>query len=97
MRGHYWIENHDGGWALLMIVMMIFLLVGVAAVVMLVIRSQRRSDQPQPNGLSASSRLSASGISASVAEQVLAERFARGEIDGEEYRARLAVLRGSGT
>ncbi len=28
------------------------------------------------------------------AEQVLAERFARGEIDDEEYRRRLAVLRG---
>ncbi|WP_326791107.1 SHOCT domain-containing protein [Streptomyces sp. NBC_00151] len=26
-------------------------------------------------------------------EQILAERFARGEIDEEEYRSRLAVLR----
>ncbi|WP_406097584.1 SHOCT domain-containing protein [Kitasatospora purpeofusca] len=31
-----------------------------------------------------------------AAEQVLAERFARGEIDAEEYRHRLDVLRGSG-
>ncbi|GAB2448968.1 SHOCT domain-containing protein [Streptomyces incanus] len=29
-----------------------------------------------------------------AAEQVLAERFARGEIDEDEYRRRLAVLRG---
>jgi putative membrane protein len=29
------------------------------------------------------------------AEQILAERFARGEIDEGEYRGRLAVLRGS--
>ena len=29
-------------------------------------------------------------------EQLLAERFARGEIDEEEYRHRLAVLRGEG-
>ncbi|MGI5133262.1 MULTISPECIES: SHOCT domain-containing protein [unclassified Streptomyces] len=29
----------------------------------------------------------------SLPEQVLAERFARGEIDEEEYRRRLAVLR----
>ncbi|MGZ4667523.1 MAG: SHOCT domain-containing protein [Blastococcus sp.] len=31
------------------------------------------------------------------AEQVLAERFARGEIDEEEYRRRLAALRGAGS
>ena len=30
----------------------------------------------------------------SSAERVLSERFARGEIDEDEYRARLAVLRG---
>lgn len=29
-------------------------------------------------------------------EEVLAERFARGEIDEEEYRRRLTTLRGSG-
>ena len=28
-------------------------------------------------------------------ERLLAERFARGEIDEEEYRRRLAVLRGA--
>ncbi|MFJ9009757.1 SHOCT domain-containing protein [Streptomyces canus] len=30
------------------------------------------------------------------AEQLLAERFARGEIDEEQYRRSLAVLRGDG-
>ncbi|GGZ20669.1 SHOCT domain-containing protein [Streptomyces poonensis] len=30
-------------------------------------------------------------------EQLLAERFARGEIDEEEYQRRLAVLRGNGS
>ncbi|MGA4877422.1 SHOCT domain-containing protein [Streptomyces lydicamycinicus] len=29
------------------------------------------------------------------AEQILAERYARGEIDEEEYRRRLATLRGA--
>ncbi|WP_235465941.1 SHOCT domain-containing protein [Streptomyces platensis] len=29
------------------------------------------------------------------AEQILAERYARGEIDEEEYRRRLATLRGT--
>ncbi|MFP8883892.1 SHOCT domain-containing protein [Streptomyces mangrovi] len=32
----------------------------------------------------------------SSAERLLAERFARGEIDEEEYRGRLAVLHSSG-
>jgi putative membrane protein len=31
------------------------------------------------------------------AERLLAERFARGEIDEEEYRGRLAVLHSSGS
>lgn len=31
----------------------------------------------------------------SKAEQTLAQRFARGEIDEDEYEARLAILRGS--
>ena len=33
-------------------------------------------------------------VTRSVVEQVLAERFARGGIDGPEYRQRLDVLRG---
>jgi putative membrane protein len=36
---------------------------------------------------------SASAVRATGPEQILAERFARGEIDEGEYRARLAVLR----
>jgi putative membrane protein len=31
-----------------------------------------------------------------IPEQLLAERFGRGEINEEEYRHRLAVLRGEG-
>ena len=34
------------------------------------------------------------GMARATAEQVLAERFARGEIDEQEYQSRLAVLRG---
>lgn len=36
---------------------------------------------------------SSAGPSPSVAENLLAERFARGEIDESEYTARLTVLR----
>jgi len=97
MRGHYWIESHDSRWALLMILIMVFLLVSVTAVVVLVVRSQRRPDQPLPTRPWAPSASPTPAISPSVPEQVLAERFARGEIDDEEYRARLAVLRRAGT
>ena len=34
------------------------------------------------------------GVPRATAEQVLAERFARGEIDEQEYQSRLATLRG---
>jgi putative membrane protein len=40
-----------------------------------------------------SRRFEASGPGAGVAENLLAERFARGEIDESEYTARLSVLR----
>lgn len=38
-----------------------------------------------------------SATSSQSAEQVLAERFARGEIDEDEYRRRLAALRDADT
>jgi putative membrane protein len=90
MTHHDWDEN-GGWWALPMVLMMFVLLAGVAIAVYLVIRSQRQDRQPHLSGLSAPA------VSASTAEQILAERFARGEIDAEEYRVRLAALRGSGT
>ena len=34
------------------------------------------------------------GVPRATAEQVLAERFARGEIDEQEYQSRLAALGG---
>lgn len=40
-----------------------------------------------------SRRFESSGPGAGVAENLLAERFARGEIDESEYIARLSVLR----
>ncbi|WP_405953387.1 SHOCT domain-containing protein [Streptomyces prunicolor] len=54
-------------------------------VAVLLIRNLTRTSQ-RPNTLAAPSP-----------EQVLADRFARGEIDEEEYRNRLAVLRTDGS
>ncbi|WP_078964083.1 SHOCT domain-containing protein [Streptomyces durhamensis] len=50
-----------------------------------------RSRAPRERGNRASSRHPGTSP-----EQLLAERFARGEIDEDEYRRRLTVLRGGG-
>ena len=55
----------------------------VLGAVLLVRTSRRPSDGPAP------------GSSPRSAEQILAERFARGEIDEEEYRQRLTTLKGT--
>jgi putative membrane protein len=81
----FWFDHGmDGwGWFAMSVGMMLFWALVVAAVVMLV-RSSGRS----PGGPRRPARPSP--------EQLLAERFARGEIDEEEYQQRLAALRGSG-
>lgn len=82
---------HDGnGWgagawlvmALMMVVFWGFLIVGVVALVRYVggPRGGAHPGQPGP------------GLGPDRAQSVLAERFARGEIDEDEYRRRLAVL-----
>ncbi|WIX98032.1 SHOCT domain-containing protein [Amycolatopsis mongoliensis] len=45
----------------------------------------------------ASQRRGKAGTPRLTPERLLAERFARGEIDEPEYRTRLATLQGSGT
>ncbi|KNB50796.1 SHOCT domain-containing protein [Streptomyces caatingaensis] len=83
----FWYGDHGGGWGwvAMSIGMVLFWAVVVAALVLLA-RSLGRPHQhtrwgPPPTA---------------PAEQVLAERFARGEIDEEEYRRRLEVLRSTG-
>ncbi len=71
-----------GGWLLMSITMLAFLAL-VAWGVFLVWRStthQDRADQGTRSG------------DRHTPQEILAERFARGEIDAEEYRARLEVL-----
>ena len=68
---------------LFMILWLIFLVAIIALIVWLVMRlfaSQRGGERQQARGDSA--------------EQILRERFARGEIDAEEYEHSLEVLRG---
>jgi putative membrane protein len=77
-------DMHDGGgywWAWLIGAAVLVVLVGL--VVFAVIRMSAGS--PRPGGSGAASRRSA--------EDLLAERFARGEIDEQEYRDRRDALR----
>jgi putative membrane protein len=89
----YWYGDHMTGWGygLGIIGMILFwgvLIVAVVAAVRYLSRSRHDESPPGPP---------ASASHPPGAEQILAERFARGEIDAEEYRQRLDTLRhGSG-
>lgn len=91
-RGDVWREMHDGmngwGWGgwLLMVLLGLLLLALIIGIVVLVARS---AAPPPP----AAGPDRGSGA-ASPAEHLLDERFARGEIDEEEYLRRRSVLRG---
>jgi putative membrane protein len=79
---YYW--NHHGmsgwGWFVASVSAILFWVLLVLLIVLLLRTMSRGSGHPH-------------GAMTSLPEQVLAERFARGEIDEEEYRRRLAVLR----
>ena len=82
----YWNSNHMNGWDWLAMSLSTFLVwalliaVGVALFRTL-------------NGIDAQTH---TGAARTTPEQLLAERFARGELDEDEYRRRLAVLRQDG-
>lgn len=82
----FWYGNGMSGWgyALMTVSLVLFwglVILGVVALIRYLARPSRPSE----------------GVAAPRAtpEQLLAERFARGEIDDEEYRSRLATLRSS--
>jgi putative membrane protein len=82
----YWYGHDMGGWgyagmAIGMVLFWILIIVGIVALVRFTTGSpqQRSIPAPLPYGESP--------------EQLLAARFARGEIDEAEYGQRLAVLR----
>lgn len=83
----YWHDGHGMSgwdWALAAIGMIVFWGVLIAAAVALFRYLARNPQRGQTS----------SGAGAPPSPQaILAERFARGEIDEDEYRARLAVLR----
>ena len=85
---------HDSGWGagdwLLMTLLMTLLWAGLAVLVVLVVRALRPVGGPPE-----SPGPSHPQPPVSPAEAVLRDRFARGEIDVEEFERRRAVLRSS--
>ena len=77
-----WYGGNGGwaGWLLMTIAMVLFWALIITAVVLIVryLISQRLTGT--------------SAVSARTPEEVLAERYARGEIDDNEYQRRLALL-----
>ena len=71
-----------GGWALMAVVMIVFWAVVVVGIVAL-FRTVRATDRPSRR----------EGTDNRKAREILDERFARGEIDADEYRTRTAELR----
>lgn len=69
----------DGGWALAMMFMSLLFLALIAVGVVLVVRSFSRGGQGPPRD-------------GSRALDILDERFARGEIDQQEYEERRRTL-----
>lgn len=86
MRGDDRWMWHDGwgwgGWALMLIAMVV-VLVAILTSVVLAMRYLTRDSPSWPPRSSPFGR----------AEDVLAERYAHGELDDDEYRRRLSVLR----
>ena len=77
----WWYGSPMGGWgAVFMTITTVLFWVLIIVGVIALFRYLNRGDRPT--------------ISQSTPEQMLAERFARGEIDEQEYRQRLNTLRG---
>ncbi|WP_406424690.1 hypothetical protein OH809_40715 [Streptomyces sp. NBC_00873] len=76
------------GWLLMTVIMVGFWSLLIAGVVVLTryLTNTRRSQQPGPSSGEAA-------WGSRRAEDLLAERFARGEIDEDEYKRRLTLLR----
>ncbi|MFE3289195.1 SHOCT domain-containing protein [Rhodococcus sp. NPDC059234] len=83
----YWSDHNASGWmyAFMAAWLLVFLALLIVAVVVLIRslnHSHHQNEPPSPHH---------------SAQQILAERFAKGEIDDDEYRMRSTALRGPDT
>lgn len=78
-----WMWGYGGGWVLMSVVMVLFVLALITAMVVAI----RYLSASKP-AATAPPRYASPGP-----ENLLAERFARGEIDDDQYRRQLTLLR----
>lgn len=90
----YWYDHNVSGWGwfAMSVGMILFWAVVIAAGVALFRSFGRRGEQPPADRSRAGSH-----PQSPTPEQILAERFARGEIDEDEYQRRLSTLRAGGS
>jgi putative membrane protein len=90
----YWDDRGMSGWSwfAMSLGMLLFWVVIIAGVVLLVRALIRSDERNRPSPRPPAEPAATHGPVGSSPEQVLADRFARGEIDEREFRARLAVL-----
>lgn len=81
----WWYASWLGGWGVMWLIGVVLFWLLVVTGVIALIRYTARSGHAYRNG-----------VTRRPPEQVLAERFAHGEIDEDEYRRRLEILRTSG-
>jgi putative membrane protein len=92
-RMRYWdIGRMDDGWGVVMLLGMLSTWTLVAVAIVWIIRSTRTPTvTPTVPTCTTPDAPASSSVTAS-AEQILAERLARGDIDPEEYKTRLNAL-----
>jgi len=94
-----WDGGHmDDGWGIVMVLGMLGIWALVAVAIIWIVRSTwtHPATPSMPPG-SAAIGLPAAGGGTANAEQILAERLARGDIDPEDYKTRLEALASRGT
>jgi putative membrane protein len=92
----YWYHGHGmggWGWFAMSLGMLLFWVVVIVAAVLLVRALMHSGDRGRAPAQPPAGPPAGGGPAGPTPEQVLADRFARGEIDEQEYRARLATLR----
>lgn len=82
-----WVDHGVSGWGYAWMTLGMIVFWGLVVVGIVILVRYLRSEQP---------RGETSADRPPSPEQLLAERFARGEIDEEEYRMRLETLRTAG-
>lgn len=81
-----WDDGHmDAGWGVAMMIGTLAISILIAVSVVVVLQATRTSAEP-PSDTASPANIT------STAEQILAERLARGEIDSVEYRSLLEAL-----